>query len=93
MANRDNYSTEESESDNGEGTRHYKVNAFGEPKPSRHNRPPHCKKLLEKRECVATHKSKWISALHKAKMISQEVSSNIRHKFTTESHNHNNNTM
>ena len=74
MANRDNYSTEESESDNGEGTRHYKVNAFGEPKTSQHNRPPHCKKMLEKRECVATCKSKLISALHKAKTISQQVS-------------------
>ena len=74
MANRDNYSTEESESDNREGMRHYKVNAFGEPKTSQHNRPPRCKKLLEKRECVATCKSKWISALHKAKTISQQVS-------------------
>ena len=93
MANRDNYSTEESESDNGEGTRHYKVNAFGEPKTSGHNRPPCCKKLCEKREHVATRKSKWISALHKAKTISQQVSSNILHKFTTESHNYNNNIM
>ena len=93
MANRDSYSTEESESDNGEGTRHYKVNAFGETKTSRHNRPPHCKKLLEKREHVATRKSKQISALHKAKTISQQVSSNIRQKFTTEIHKHNNNIM
>ena len=74
MANRDNYSTEESESDNTEGSKHYKVNAFGEPKTSQHNRPPHSKKLLEKRERVATHKSKWISALHKANTISQQVS-------------------
>ena len=74
MANRDNYSTEESESDNTEGSKHYKVNAFGEPKTSRHNRPPRSKKLLEKRERVATRKSKWISGLHKANTISQQVS-------------------
>ena len=62
MANRDNYSTEESESDNAKGSKHYKVDAFGEPKTSRHNRPSRSKKLLEKRECVATCKSKRISA-------------------------------
>ena len=89
MANRDNYSTEESESDNAEGSRHYKVNAFGEPKTSRHNRPSHCKKLLEKRECVTTCKSKCISALHKAKKMMEQVSGNIWQKCTIVSHKHN----
>ena len=90
MANKDNYSTEESESDKGEGTRHYKVNAFGEPKTSQHNRPPHCKKLLEKRERFATHKSKCISALHKAKKMTEQVSLNIQDKCPIETNKNNN---
>lgn len=48
MANRDNITTEESESDNGDNNGNYRVNAFGEPKTSRHNRPPRSKKILEK---------------------------------------------
>ena len=80
MANKDNVSTEESESDNGGNIGNYRVNAFGEPKTSRHNRPPHSKKILEKRELVATRKSKRISAMNKAKISSQDVSRNIRHK-------------
>ena len=74
MANRDNITTEESESDNGDNNGNYRVNAFGEPKTSRHNRPPRSKKILEKRERVATRKSKRISAMHKAKKVCQEVS-------------------
>ena len=35
-----NYSTEESESDAGDGKGLLRTNAFGEPKTSRHNRPP-----------------------------------------------------
>ena len=35
-----NYSTEERESDAGDGKVLIQTNAFGEPKTSRHNRPP-----------------------------------------------------
>ena len=80
MANKDNVSMEESESDNGGNIGNYRVNAFGEPKTSRHNRPPHSKKILEKQERVPTCKSKCISAMHKAKINSQDVSRNICHK-------------
>ena len=48
--------TEESESDVGEGNMLRRTNAFGEPKTTRHNRPPRHKKLLEKREKIATRK-------------------------------------
>ena len=50
MANRDNITTKESESDNGDNNGNYRVNTFGEPKTSRHNRPPRSKKILEKQE-------------------------------------------
>ena len=48
MTNAYNDTTEESESDVGEGIVLRRRNAFGEPKTSRHNRPPRPKKLLEK---------------------------------------------
>ena len=50
MTNAYNDTTEESESDVGEGIVLRRRNAFGEPKTSRHNRPPRPKKLLGKRE-------------------------------------------
>ena len=83
MANKDNLSTEESESDTGDHNGNYRVNAFGEPKTSRHNRPPRSKKILEKQERVATRKSKRISAMHKAKKIAEEVSLNIPQKYSS----------
>ena len=61
-----NYSTEESESDAGDGKGLLRTNAFGEPKTSRHNRPPRSKRLLEKREKIATRKSKHILEMHEA---------------------------
>ena len=67
MTNAYNDTTEESESDVGEGIVLRRRNAFGEPKTSRHNRPPRPKKLLEKREKIAMHKSKRILEMHAAK--------------------------
>ena len=62
-----NYSTEESESDACDGKCLLRTNAFGEAKTSRHNRPPRSKRLLEKREKIATRKSKCILQMHEAK--------------------------
>ena len=56
MTNAYNDTTEESESDVGEGIVLKRTNAFSEPKTTRHNRPPRPKKLLEKRERIATCK-------------------------------------
>ena len=72
---------EDSESDTGDKSQHFKVNAFGHPKTSRHNRPPRSKKILEQRERVATRKSKRISAMSKAKRTAEEVSKNVIHKI------------
>ena len=69
--------TEESESDVGEGNMLRRTNAFGEPKTTRHNRPPRPKKLLEKREKIATHKSKCILQMHAAKKELDKVDTNI----------------
>ena len=60
MTNAYNDTTEEIESDVGEGIVLRRRNAFGEPKTSRQNRPPRPKKLLEKREKIAMRKSKRI---------------------------------
>ena len=75
-------STEESESDVGEGNMLRKTNAFGEPKTTRHSRPPRPKKLLEKREKIATRKSKRIIQMHAAKKEVDKVDTNIPHKFS-----------
>ena len=79
LTNKENLSTEESESDTGDNFQHFKVNAFGQPKTSRHNRPACSKKILEQRERVATRKSKHISAMSKAKKNAEEVSINFLH--------------
>ena len=76
-----NYSTEESESDVGDGKVFTRTNAFGEAKTSRHNRPPRSKRLLEKREKIATHKSKCILEMHEAKKELDKVNINIHHKY------------
>ena len=76
-----NYSTEESESDAGDGKGLLRTNAFGEAKTSRHNRPPRSKRLLEKREKIATHKSKRILQMHEAKKELDKVNINIRQKY------------
>ena len=55
-------------------------NAFGEPKTSRHNRPPRPKKLLEKREKIATRKSKRILEMHATKKELDKVNINIPEK-------------
>ena len=76
-----NYSTEESESDAGDGKGLLRTNAFGEPKTSRHNRPPRSKRLLEKQEKIATRKSKCILEMHEAKKELDKVNINIREKY------------
>ena len=76
-----NYSTEESESDAGDGKGLLRTNAFGEPKTSRHNRPPRSKRLLEKREKIATRKSKHILQMHEAKKELDKVNINIPYKY------------
>ena len=80
MINQYNDSTEESESDTGQKTNFTRTNAFGEPKTTRHNRPPRQKNLLAKRERIPTRKSKRICALEKAKKQLDKVSSYIREK-------------
>ena len=75
--------TEESESDVGEGNILRRTNAFGEPKTTRHNRPPRPKKLLEKSEKIATRKSKRILQMHAAKKELDKVNTNIRHKVSS----------
>ena len=75
-----NYSTEESESDVGDGKLFTQTNAFGEAKTSRHNRPPRCKRL-EKQEKIATCKSKRILQMHEAKKELDKVNINIHHKY------------
>ena len=76
-----NYSTEESESDAGDGKVLIRTNAFGEPKTSRHNRPPRSKRLLEKWEKIATCKSKCILQMHEAKKELDKVNINIPEKY------------
>ena len=80
MTNAYNDTTEESESDVGEGIVLRRRNAFGEPKTSRHNRPPRPNKLLEKREKIATRKSKRILEMHAAKKELDKVNINIPEK-------------
>ena len=80
MTNAYNDTTEESESDVGEGILLRRRNVFGEPKISRHNRPPRPKKLLEKREKIATRKSKRILEMHAAKKELDKVNINIPQK-------------
>ena len=77
-----NDSTEESESDTGNKTYFTRTNAFGEPKTTRHNRPPRQKNLLAKRERIPTRKSKHICAIEKAKKQLDKVSSYIQYKCT-----------
>ena len=60
-----------------------RTNAFGEPKTTRHNRPPRPKKLLEKREKIATHKSIRILQMHAAKKELVKVNTNIRQKVSS----------
>ena len=72
--------TEESESDVGKGNVLRRTNAFLEPKTTRHNRPPRPKKLLEKREKIATRKSKHILEMHAAKKELDKVHTNIPQK-------------
>ena len=72
--------TEESESDVGKGNVLRRTNAFSEPKTTRHNRPPRPKKLLEKRDKIATHKGKQILEMHAAKKELDKVHTNIRQK-------------
>ena len=76
-----NYSTEESESDAGDGKGLLRSNAFGEAKTSRHNRPPRSKRLLEKREKIAKRKSKCILEMHEAKKELDKVNINIQKKY------------
>ena len=80
MTNAYNDTTEESESDVGKGIVLLGRNAFGEPKTSRHNRPPRPNKLLEKREKIATRKSKHILEMHAAKKELDKVNINIPQK-------------
>ena len=75
--------TKESESDVGEGNILKRTNAFGEPKTTRHNRPPRPKKLLEKRDKIATRKSKCILEMHAAKKELDKVHTNIPHKVSS----------
>ena len=77
-----NDSREESESDVGDGNVLRRTNAFGEAKTSRHNRPPRSKKLLDKREKIATHKSKRILQMHEAKKELDKIGSNIPLKYS-----------
>ena len=77
MTNAYNDTTEESESDVGEGIVLQRRNAFGEPKTSRHNRPPRPNKLLEK---IATRKSKRILEMHATKKELDKVNINIPEK-------------
>ena len=77
-----NDSTEESERDVGDANVLRQTNAFGEAKTSRHNRPPRSKKLLEKREKIATCKSKHILQMHEAKKQLDKVASNIHYKYS-----------
>ena len=81
MRNASNDTTEESESDVGKGIVLGRTNAFGEPKTTRHNRPPRTKKLLEKRERIATRKSKRILEIHATKKELDNVNINIQEKF------------
>ena len=60
-----------------------RTNAFGEPKRTRHNRPPRPKKLLEKREKIATYKSKHNLQMHAAKKELDKVNTNIRQKVSS----------
>ena len=80
MTNAYNDTTEESESDVGEGIVLRRRNAFGEPKTRRHNRPPRPNKLLEKREKIETRKSKRILEMHAAKKELDKVNINIPQK-------------
>ena len=80
MTNAYNDTTEESESDVGKGIVLRRRNAFGEPKTSRHKRPPRPNKLLEKREKIATRKSKCILEMHAAKKELDRVNINIPQK-------------
>ena len=80
MRNAYNDTTEESESDVGKGIVLRRRNAFGEAKTSRHNRPPRPNKLLEKREKIATRKSKCILEMHAAKKELDKVNINIPQK-------------
>ena len=78
-----NDSTEESESYVGDGNLLGRTNTFGEPKTTRHNRPPRPKKLLDKKEKIATHKSKHILQMHEAKKELDKVHRNIPQKFSS----------
>ena len=80
MTNAYNDTTEESESDVGKGIVLRRTNAFGEPKTTRHNRPPRPKKLLQKRERIATCKSKCILEMHATKKELDKVNINIQQK-------------
>ena len=60
-----------------------RTNAFGEPKTTQHKRPPRPKKLLEKREKIATCKSKYILQMHAAKKELDKVDTNIQHKVSS----------
>ena len=48
-------------------------NAFGQPKTSRYNRPPHSKKLLERREKIATRRSNRIQQMREDKEELEKV--------------------
>ena len=80
MTNAYNDTTQESESDVGKGIVLRRRNAFGEPKTSRHNRPPRPNKLLKKREKIAMRKSKHILEMHAAKKELDKVNINIPEK-------------
>ena len=70
------FTTDESKSEDptSEGKRRKTTeNCFGEAKTSRYNRPPHDKKILEKREKIATRQSHRIKQLLDEKIKLDEV--------------------
>ena len=70
------FTTDDSESDQCSGTsrsNRQSTNVFGETKTSRYNRPPHDKKILDKRDKIATRCSSRIQQLLQEKKKLDEV--------------------